>query len=111
MPDETITSHERVALCGWYDEINDSVRALLFGEMVKRTIGVVENYHSDLFRDAQWITEHVKDAMVFYWAPRTYGTNIGTDIDLVTMPSLGLTPYHVRLENVRGYWSVTFHQL
>jgi hypothetical protein len=46
--------------------------------------------------------------MTFYWAPRTWGTDIGTDRDLVATPSDGKVVYRVELTCHRGEWCVTF---
>jgi hypothetical protein len=70
-------------LGGWYDEFQPSMLSMLFGAMVRRSRLVVERYHSDLFHDARWLTENVKGETSFYWAPRTFGANIGYDPKLV----------------------------
>lgn len=70
-------------LGGFYDEFQPAMLAKLFGAMVRRSRLVIEHYHGDLFHDARWITEHVKGEMSFYWAPRSFGANIGTDPKLV----------------------------
>jgi hypothetical protein len=66
-------------LGGFYDEFQASLLAPLFGAMVRRARLVTEHYHGDLFHDATWLREHVKGETSFYWAPRTFGANIGTD--------------------------------
>jgi hypothetical protein len=47
----TAANDEPTRLAGWFDDINDSVRALLFGELVKRS-QPIEHYPSDLYHDA-----------------------------------------------------------
>ena len=96
-----------IRLTGWFDQINNSVRALLFGEMVTRC-QPVEHYPSDLYHDAQWIATNVKGPMTFYWAPRTWGTGIGTDRTLVGTRDVGKVLYRTDLFCERGLWSVTF---
>ena len=59
-----------IRLTGWFDQINNSVRALLFGVMVARS-HPVKHYPSDLYHDARWIATNVNGPMTFYWAPRT----------------------------------------
>jgi hypothetical protein len=44
----------------------------------------------------------------FYWAPRTGGTDIGTDPTLVGTPDEGKVLYRVDLFCERGLWSVRF---
>jgi hypothetical protein len=103
----TVADGEPIRLTGWFDHINDSVRALLFGELVKRA-QPIEHYPSDLYHDGAWIAKHVTGATTFYWAPRTWGTDIGTDHDLVATPSDGKVVYRVELTCNHGEWSVTF---
>lgn len=100
---------ERIRLFGWSDKIETPVLSLMFGEMVKRSMGVVEQYQSDLYHDAQWLERNVIGPCVFFWGPRTWGTVIGMDRALVFHNSpQGLIPYRVTLECERGCWYVTF---
>jgi hypothetical protein len=92
-----------IRLTGWFDQINNSVRALLFGEMVKRS-DRVEHYPSDLYHDALWIATNVNGPATFYWAPRTWGT----DRTLVGTPDEGKQLYRVDLFCEQGLWSVAF---
>jgi hypothetical protein len=106
------TAHETVQgglirLTGWFDQINNSVRALLFGEMVTGS-QPVRHYPSDLYHDAQLIATNVNGPMTFYWAPRTWGTDIGTDRTLVGTPDEDKVLYRVELSCERGLWSVRF---
>jgi hypothetical protein len=96
-----------IRLTGWFDQINNSVRALLFGEMVTRS-QPVKHYPSDLYHDARWIATNVNGPMTFYWAPRTGGTGIGTDRTLVGTRDVGKVLYRIDLFCERGLWSVTF---
>jgi hypothetical protein len=48
----TAANGEPIRLTGWFDQITYGVRALLFGELVKRT-QPIEHYPSDLYHDAQ----------------------------------------------------------
>ncbi|MDQ6616056.1 MAG: hypothetical protein M3083_15305 [Actinomycetota bacterium] len=98
---------DAIRLTGWFDEINDSVRALLFGQMVARAWGI-EHFHSDLFHDARWLAQHVTGPTTFYWAPRTWGSDIGTDRCLVATPSDGKALYRVELLCEDGLWSAVF---
>lgn len=76
---------ERVRLSGWGEDIDQvpGVRALLFGEMVKRAIPVVQHYLSDLYHDVRYIDKYVTGPCVFWYMPREWGVNIGMDRDLV----------------------------
>jgi hypothetical protein len=103
----TAADGEAIRLTGWFEQINDSVRALLFGELLKRA-QPIEHYPSDLYHDAHWIAEHVTGAMTFYWAARTWGSDIGTDRDLVAAAAAGKVVYRVELTCDRGEWSVAF---
>lgn len=114
-----MSKHENavtVDLTGYDEVMLPGVTALLFGQMVQRTVGVVEHYHSDLFHDAQWVAKHVKGEMSFYWAPRTWGTYIGLDPTLVSHPSEGLVFYRVDVHRKMrdgkptGMWQATFSQ-
>jgi hypothetical protein len=96
-----------IRLTGWFDQINDSVRALLFGGMVNRS-QLIEHYRSDLYHDARWIATNVNGPVTFYWAPRTWGTHIGTDRSLVGTADRGKLLYRVDLICDQGLWSVTF---
>lgn len=65
-------------------EIDESNRAVLFGELVKLAVPVIKAYHSDLFHDAIWLTEHVKGPeFTFYYSIDDCGTLIGTELKLV----------------------------
>jgi hypothetical protein len=77
------------------------------GEMVKRS-DRVEHYPSDLYHDALWIATNVNGPATFYWAPRTWGTDIGTDRTLVGTPDGGKVLYRVDLFCEQGLWSVAF---
>jgi hypothetical protein len=99
---------EAVRLTGSLEQINDSVRALLFGELVKRA-GRLEWHHSDLYHDAAWLAAWLTGPMTFCWAPRTCGTAIGTDQRLVTTAGTGEIVYRVDLRcERRGTWWATF---
>jgi hypothetical protein len=63
----------------------DSMRAQLFGALVERAAPLVEHYHSDLFRDAQWLMEHLSGPLVFWFGADVCGTAIGTDRSLIRM--------------------------
>jgi hypothetical protein len=93
--------------------IETPVLSILFGEMVKRALPVVEHYHSDLFHDAEWLRENVTGPTWFFWVVRQCGTDIGQLATLrVQNPSLrsrGDVLYRVTVErDDHNVWSATF---
>lgn len=98
-----------IDLTGWSDSIDDlGVRHFLFGELVRRTIGVVDRYHSDLYHDADWLRTEVNGPMTFYWQARESGTNISDDRSLACRDNPGAVHYKVDLKCTKGMWSVRF---
>lgn len=115
MPDitaRTIVDNEPIRLTGWHDEINDSVLALMFGQLVKRAMPIVEYYHSDLYRDGQWIDKHIHGVARFFFTARQCGTQIGFDRRLVVEFFNGYSEPHqswmVDLTRREGVWFVQF---
>lgn len=84
-----------------------SIRAGMFGEMVKLAAPVLRAYHSDLFHDALWIAEKVMGPIEFDWLVREMGTHIGETAGIAPRAS-GDIMYRVTLKVERGTWSVTF---
>jgi hypothetical protein len=71
---------EVVRLYGYTDSFKEAertIRALLFGEMVKRAALTLEQYQSDLYHDATWVTENVNGPTEFDFLVRPSGTHIG----------------------------------
>lgn len=64
---------------------DDSVRALLFGQLLKLAQPFIEGYQSDLYHDVHWIDRQVKGPMVFWYSVDTTGTAIGTEAEFVRM--------------------------
>lgn len=56
----------------------DAARSLVFGELVKLVLPVMERYHSDLYFDAVWVQGHVvgPDAVTFMYSFDQSGTSI-----------------------------------
>lgn len=73
----------RINLCSGYalNELGTltSVRAGVFGELVKLAAPVLEHYHSDLFHDAEWLGKYLNGPMEFYFSVDDSGTCIGID--------------------------------
>lgn len=108
----TTTTDVRVRLTGWVEEITDSVRALLFGEMLRRAV-VVEHYRSDLFHDAQFLAR-LDGPATFYWAVRESGTIISLDGESVAVQArtLGaIAIWRIELRCDRGEWFAIFTEL
>jgi len=116
-----MTTHlgEKVRLVGWgtFEDLQLSIRARLFGELVKRATPVVKEYESDLFHDANWLTQHVNGPCTFDWLVRDSGTNISlTDAPSganaavigVQIGAPGGVFYRVELVEERGQWSAIF---
>jgi hypothetical protein len=106
---------DRQRLYGWADWTPGSartIRALLFGEMVKRAKPVVKEYPSDLYHDAVWITENVNGPTEFWWMVRHSGTNVAEYA--VTQESIesggSRVLYHVALTDEDGQWYATFSE-
>lgn len=104
---------QTVALYGWVEDFTDgadTIRARLFGEMVARTTMVVQQFHSDLFHDAHWLTQHVHGACEFDWLVRHSGTNIGeaARTGVAIGAGRGFVLYRVAITVERGMWSATF---
>jgi hypothetical protein len=105
-------------LGGWFEEFRPAFHAKLFGAMVRRSRLVTEHYHSDLFHDAGWMQKYVTGEMSFYWAPRTFGSNIGTEPSLVgygfterdTTMHFYRVDVHQKVRNGKatGMWYATF---
>lgn len=72
------TCPDRVFLTGFgtFAELGTSVKAILFGEMVKRAEGVIEQYHGDLWHDALKV-DAITGPCRFWWGPRESGTHMG----------------------------------
>ena len=105
---------ERVSLTGWgtFEDLQTSIRALLFGQLVIRATPVVQEYVSDLFHDANWITEHVTGPCTFDWLARTSGTNIDESARIqVQIGAPGAVFYRVQVIEERGMWSAVFTQI
>lgn len=120
MSDTTTTRTEKVRLTGWgtFDELGRSIKALLFGEMVKRATPVVEQYHSDLFHDALWINETVTGPTTIDFLVRTSGTNTGlagvvpnSAVIGVEIGAPGGVFYEIELVTENGMWSAIFTQI
>lgn len=92
-------------LAGIHDGNNASMismRAKLFGHMVKLSQPLLQHYHSDLYHDAIQIAK-TEWSNIFYYAANDCGTDIFTDEtlinDLYTRENvwrieLGMTPYN-----------------
>lgn len=111
------SSHESINPNGNRDDqaAHDAVMCMLFGELVRHTVGIVEHYHSDLYRDAQRL-RRITGPTRFWYVAREWGTNMmwptepGSDECLNEAlnrsgPSAG---WWVELDAERGTWFATF---
>jgi hypothetical protein len=106
---------EDVRLWGFSEVAEPPVVTLLFGEMVKRAVGVVQHYHGDLGHDFMWLQEVVTgttEDKTFWWMPREWGTNIGQGAELIRDGELswpeGGVLYKVEVANVDRSWHAYF---
>ncbi len=108
---------EIVRLWGWdrtWDGARSAVQCTLFGEMVKRAIPVVREYHSDLFHDAQWVRDNVTGPMSFLFMVRYHGTHVGDSAEIAEQQASTepRTLYRVTVSvDGAGQWSATFAPL
>lgn len=104
---------ETIELMGYgtFDELkNSGLRARLFGEMVKKALPVVKEYHSDLYLDALMIRD-IDGPTRFPFIVRHHGTHTG-------QMALGMADiergkdstilYDVNLHESNRRWFVTF---
>lgn len=66
-------------LVGWgdFEDLHDQIRSRLFGHLARLAAPVVVEYHSDLYRDAQWIAENVTGPCEMDFVVRYHGTFLG----------------------------------
>ncbi len=96
---------------GEWDDCQLSNRALLFGELVRRTEGVVKAYHSDLYHDAEWITENISGPTVFFWGIHESGTHLSMEPE-ATHPYCRSDFWRVEVrQDDRGWWIAEFTEL
>lgn len=93
-----------------------AVLAMLFGHLVQLAAPVVEHYHSDLFRDAQWLQAKVNGPRRFVWQAYECGTVIDDVNGSVHAAAVSVNPerrfYLVELtHDDGGAWNVTISQL
>jgi hypothetical protein len=104
-------------ITGFYDtwpEAADSVRTHLFGVLVDLTVGALPGtttlmeFRSDLFRDAQWLTENVNGPMTFPFMVRHSGTQLGDKwVQAALNGRSAGTVYDIALTEERGAYYVT----
>jgi hypothetical protein len=88
----------------------ESVRAALFGVLVKLAQPHVKHYQSDLYHDAIWIKSHVVGPYEFFFAVADTGTEIGTDEKLVRQ--IRPIAWQVSLtRSANGKWEATTTRL
>lgn len=87
------------------EDFTDSVNAYTFGYLITLADGVVKRYHSDLYRDAQWLEKHLTGPMTFYYVVRENGTHIGCDLQALEIchGTMGGVLYEITLRQERGF--------
>lgn len=107
----TVTDSQSRELMGWgtFEDLERTLRARLFGEMVALAQPVVDEYHSDLYHDVHWIDEHVNGETAFWFAVRTSGTHVGDMAKIAAEAgSPGLVLYRLTLTcDERNMWHLT----
>lgn len=103
------TTDGRIRLWGFSEKIETPVKALLFGQMVKRCNA--DHYQSDLFHDAQYVNL-IEGPMDFWWGTREWGTHIAADekTAAIIQHQTHCTWYHVTLSCDDGTWYCTFDE-
>lgn len=67
--------------------ITESVRAMVFGELIRLVRPVLEAYESDLYHDALWLQTFANDMrseITFYYSFNNSGTSIGVERTYLT---------------------------
>jgi len=100
----------RLVGSGTFEQLEGSIRCLLFGEILKLGLKYVERYHSDFYHDARWIEERVHGARTMIFAVDSNGTFLLNDNDTVPH-DLRKNMFRVELFETRGTWFVTFEQI
>jgi hypothetical protein len=87
------------------DGTRTSIRAKVFGHLVKLASPTLEIHQGDLYHDAHWLDEHVTGTvtMGFYFAFNESGTDITESVGDVYRTE---NVYHVRLIIDESEWSV-----
>lgn len=87
----------------------------MFGQLVKLAAPVIELYHGDLYRDAQWLNERVHGPFTFWWQVYDCGTTIDTVGGDVRRACEQVNPhrgaYLMDLTNERGCWHLAITPL
>lgn len=102
---------EIVRLAGWgpYEDVASSILPRMFGELLQRAEGVVVEYQSDLYHDAQWLRDNLAETREFDFVVRHSGTSIGPMARVVKEINRDAILYHVSVDaDERGQWFATF---
>jgi len=98
-------------LGGWgsFLVLRESLLARIFGHMVQLATPVVNEYHGDLFHDAEWLRKNVDGPCSFDFLVRYSGTNLNESarhMSAAGAPGGVLYNLTVSMED-RGRWSLT----
>lgn len=115
---EVSETHRLVGWGSWEDIGEDYVLPRVFGHLVRLAAPVVQEFHSDLYRDAQWLPKNVTGPCEVDFVVRHSGTYLGINgakwnmaRTYITSPSnwsKGDRFYRLALTvDDRGEWSLT----
>ena len=101
---------EQVRLAAFGMDI-ESIRAFMWAELEKLTIGVTQNYRSDLYHDALFVSKlDIKDGTTFFFAYGENGTFMEFDAYIYPYREFGtkvtLTSQPVREGSSLMYWTL-----
>lgn len=90
----------------------DSVRAAIFGVLVRLATDRVEAYQSDLYHDAIWLKANVSGPTLFFYGVRDTGTNIAHPEGEELVRQWNETTWRVEVTRTdHGKWEATTTQL
>lgn len=92
-------------------EAASSVRAKVFGAMLKLAQGTIRDYHSDMYHDAMWLREWLNGPMAFDWIARESGTFIGDTVVRINEDDWeGLVKYRLAVRQEDLKWILDIYQ-
>lgn len=102
----------RIFLAGWGDDMERlGVRQRTFGHLVRLALPYIEHYHSDLYHDAKWLEKYLTPGEPFYYGVDAWGTDIGTDRNLVEAFNRE-NLWKITVENKNGgAWYITIERV
>lgn len=83
-----------------WDSCSSSIKAKIFGRMVKLAQDKVEYFTSDLYHDAIWLDKTLGGPCQFEWSTNQSGTHIGESVQQYVLPIYGSNVNIYRFEIV-----------